>query len=732
MSCEQIPSVTLYGTTQITTTSSFITTLTSIIPGNPVISTSTSVEPGKCDGNANCPSQTKSTVVTVTPSETSTYTSATQTNVVVTSVVPQKTLYYPCSPVQHEAGQAAQINTSQESSSSTATDDTASSQSSSSMTDGGLKGQPSKIASQSTTQATSGNSQSLPVSPFPSMPTGAGSLSPSGSSRGSTTSDHSGAASSTTSSDASHKGTSSSSNNSAALAGGIVGGILGIILLVCLIICLRRKATRKNQRRQEGGGLDQDYWERHFRALEAEGDNDMEKDDWDLKSSRKLHLTLDLASKNTDLDLQRPPSMLSTISSFVTSLGGAVPTRISEKSGLNFSRPLKRPPLPSETDTTSVRSYPKSPKSVKTNGSKRISVVSRRSGKSQRMSASVLPSMMEEDEGSEGNENRRQQGMDEPKIVEWIRHSQTDSVEESNGFQNTGRNKRSSAQMDRLSGLSYQSGKTLVIGPPPPKRPPTAYTFEKTSSIASTYSSHSTFGSYSNHSAAISPYESLVSTGNAPYPFPLGRMPIYTPLSYGVTRSHSNTKFSSPYLADDYFDEGNRQSFRKAVPPLHLSQAATTPSLWVDDDLLARFEDAESNEGNGAHGHGGLASVFSAPTTTTDDGSSSPKTPYNETAEDNDVPSGSSMDKGKPRGLPVTAPSSDTSVSPKQNISRTSPWSTSSAASSMEDTTQARIGTAERSAVTPQLPILALGSSVIGSWGIGLIEEGEKMNTTGK
>lgn len=322
MSCEQVPSVTIYGTTQITSASTYVATLTSLVPGNPVLSVVTSVIPAVCADDApDCPSETKEAVVTVTPMSTTVHTSVISTKVVVTSVVPQRTLYYECSPSQETSAQGM-MSTSQaqetlDNQPSTIIEDegkvvsyTNVQQLSSSISSATLASQFTGIANNIQGNATievstssvssvadtilfpyhtptfsssgqSGPSANRPVSVATSLPMA--------------TTSQTSSASSTVASQQKDANPTSSSSNHAAVAGGIVGGILGIIVITCFVIWMKRKKRDKheNAERWNEKNEDVDYWERRFRALETEGDTvHGEKDDRDMHSSRKLRVSL--------------------------------------------------------------------------------------------------------------------------------------------------------------------------------------------------------------------------------------------------------------------------------------------------------------------------------------------------------------------------------------------------------------------------------------------------------
>lgn len=72
------------------------------------------------------------------------------------------------------------------------------------------------------------------------------------------------------------------------------------------MIWMKRKKRDKHEdaKRWNEQNEDVDYWERRFRALETEGDiMHGEKDDWDMHSSRKLHVSFKTAPTITSIAL---------------------------------------------------------------------------------------------------------------------------------------------------------------------------------------------------------------------------------------------------------------------------------------------------------------------------------------------------------------------------------------------------------------------------------------------
>lgn len=452
-----------------------------------------------------------------------------------------------------------------------------------------------------------------------------------------------------------------------------------------------------------------------------------EEDDWDMQSSRKLHLTLDLASKDMDIIPSRPLSRLSTVSSFFSSsFGGGIPSRISNKTGLNFSRPIKR------TDALSIRSYPKSPRSnnsMKSTKTGRRSVSSRKSGKSSpRFSTSVLPSMKEDDENTEkSDESIASRGPEEQLTVEWFRHSQVDDEEREQGRRSEFSFQRSSWQHSMDWSTLHERGEILAIGPPPPRR-----------SLASV--SYDNF--VSSPRSTLCPTQPSFDRYDGPYP-PVGsfykrssdllRTPCLTP----AARSSEST-LHLPGFDTPKYDGGissdtkpkrssmcqTRRSAGKFVPQLYLSREAITPRLWIYDGLINQTEDSKKSGEREKVTEKALISSFSVETIDE----------HQATDISSDGCGGSHLEQAMtkerqsdPRSSGTYCRRSSLSVVP---LSPAPPsLSLSSVTSSlMEDVApETKIGLAERSAVTPQLPVLTLRSSVGGTWDLGLISGEERV-----
>lgn len=416
-----------------------------------------------------------------------------------------------------------------------------------------------------------------------------------------------------------------------------------------------------------------------------------------------------------DIIPSRRFSRLSTVSSFFSSsFGGGIPTRISNKTGLNFSRPIKR------ADALSIRSYPKSPRSstsMKSTKTGRHSVSSRKSGKSsQRLSTSVLPSMREEDENTEKNdESMAPREPEEQLIMEWIRYSQVDDDEREQGKRRELPFQRSSWQLSMGGGTSYHREKTVAIGPPPPRR-----------SLAST--SHDNF--VSSPRSTLCPTQSSFDRYDGPYP-PVGssyerssdlsRTPCLTPAAAKSSESilhlpgSDTSKYDAGVLSDTKPKRSmsrTRRSAGKFVPQLYLTREAITPRLWIDDELTNQFEGSKGSGETERVTEKALISSFSAETI---DERQAPDM-SSRSSEDSHLEQTISEGEHDRASSPGTyCTKSSLSVVP---LSPAPPsLSLSSVTSSlMEDAPEKKIGLAERSAVTPQLPVLTLRSSVASSW----------------
>ncbi|WVW80888.1 hypothetical protein I302_102879 [Kwoniella bestiolae CBS 10118] len=288
--CESIPSVTLWGTTQLTT----------------LITTST-------------------VLTTQVAQSTRLATNQITTREVITSLVPQQTLYYPCS--DSESGGATAPRPSQSRIVTSQNEE-----------EGSVSVDPNATGQFTGSLPTQTRRLSFTSPPVRSTSIPWTSISPIPSTSSSVSTSSMGAGGDTDSSQS--NSTTTKSSNAGAIAGAVVGGIFGLILLIVLLMCCQKRRARRRRigsagdedwndhSGKQGGG--NDYWERRFREMESanssrgnglglngmgggEGRGEEEKGDWDSQTSRKLRLTLDLGSKDLP---SRPPSRLSMISSF--------------------------------------------------------------------------------------------------------------------------------------------------------------------------------------------------------------------------------------------------------------------------------------------------------------------------------------------------------------------------------------------------------------------------------
>jgi hypothetical protein len=301
MSCSLIPSVTLYGTTQITTTGYIWSTHTATITGSPYIT---------LDG---------SDLVTITPTSESLSSTQVPGQTVVTSVVPQQTLYYPCSQdtsqatssaavVDHAAQQAAPSSndggsmtaaafsasavSAQVSAGATASAQTSSGAAAAAQPVSGGSSAAVAAVGASVTGSSSGVSQAVASAGIStSLSNGAsGAVTPqlvnpsqsssSGITVAAVSSSHPSAASGK-GTDAASSGGTTSQSHSGAIAGGVVGGVLALVMLCVGLGWVRRRMDRDKDEDWEARTLDsrEDYWERRFRQLDAEvGGEGMESD----------------------------------------------------------------------------------------------------------------------------------------------------------------------------------------------------------------------------------------------------------------------------------------------------------------------------------------------------------------------------------------------------------------------------------------------------------------------
>lgn len=403
-----------------------------------------------------------------------------------------------------------------------------------------------------------------------------------------------------------------------------------------------------------------------------------------------------------DVIPSRPFSRLSTVSSFFSSpFGGRIPSRISNKPGLNFSRPIRRPTSP-QADALSIRSYPKSrwsSISLKSTKAGRHSVSSRKSGKSsQRYSTAVLPSLKEENENTEGSDAIAvSREVEQQLMTEWIRHSLVDNDERQQNKRKAFSLKRSSWQGSMGGTASYQHGETVTIGPPPPRRSLAPIPYDKfiSSPRSTLFPTQSSFGRYDGpYPLVASSYERSTDLSPILCLNPAGK-------SFGSTLPRSDT--FKPDVVVSSGDEAQqsisqtRRSVGKFVPQLYLSREAISPSLWIADKLLNQFEGSERSGETEVVTEKALISSFSAETI----GESLAPETFSGSNE------GSPLKQAVSEGGNNRTPSSGTYCTRSSlSIVPLSPappsLSVSSVTSSlMNDESETRIGLAYRSAVTP-------------------------------
>lgn len=405
-----------------------------------------------------------------------------------------------------------------------------------------------------------------------------------------------------------------------------------------------------------------------------------------------------------DVIPSRPFSRLSTVSSFFSSpFGGGIPSRISNKTGLNFSHPIRRPTSP-QADALSIRSYPKSrwsSISLKSTKAGRHSMSSRKSDKSsQRYSTAVLPSMKEENENAEESDAiTASRGAERQLMMEWIRQSLVDNDECQQGRRKAFSFERSLWQGSMGGATSYQHGETVTIGPPPPRRSlaPIPYDNFISSPRSTLFPTQSSFGRYDGpYPPLASSYERSTDLSPIPCLNPTGK-------SFGSTLPSSGT-FKPDVVVSSGTAElkqsisQTRRSVGKFVPQLYLSREAISPSLWIDEKLLNQFEGSERSGETEVVTEKALISSFSAETI---DESQAPEI----SPRSNE---GSRLEQAVPEGKNNRASSSETSCARSSlSIVPLSPappslLSQSSVTSSlMNDEAETRTGLAYRSAVTP-------------------------------
>lgn len=714
--CSLTPSVTLYGTTQVPTVRTITHSSLATVLGEPVISLLT-IQTTECDNfGLNCGPQFKTSLVTVTPSVTTTVFSVETKTILATNVIPQQTLYYPCtfaptSETKKHGGEAAKETEGNVDGASTF--------------DGVFSQTPAPTSSTTTTSsATTTSVSSSPSAMISSLSSsGTGTLpassglgqsfyAPSSSATGSGSSSF--ASAQTGIADSSHNSTSKSSHGPA-IAGGIAGGVVALLLLCIIATYCRRTRARRDD--QVSSSTD-NYWERRFRALEAEADGTIleskEVGSPDSESppeqptgglGKKLRLTLDLQSKGMS---NRPASTLSMISAFFAKPQPAPFQARSSRGPLNFSRPgFGNRRRASKVSGVSGGKSAKSKRGSMAPSGKSVATWLNFGG-SQRGS----PEVKTRDFGKDGEED----GEGERKAMEWIRPG--DETHEDR--RKRGRN----VPLERVLNAADNGGY------PTPRRWSGQHARAQSPVVASTaYSQTATRGA-SPATPSLLPTHNP--TAEAP---PLGRQ--LTPPK-AVHKPNIKTKISQSSLAPSTSSlctivssepsisasrpatrqmiappipsidmdtvppsawtnikptlrsySTTRETKGKTIPSLHLSREAITPSLWIDEDLYDQFQRSEGNM------------LYRQPSEHLQQSHFSP---------DSSIPTESAVMSiaDDPYGGIAPTEADDSRTTSGLNSAST----LATAGGSIDEAPTAWVSRAERgerSAVTPQLPIMTLG-----------------------
>ena len=635
--CSLTPSVTLYGTTQIPTVRTITHTITSTELGEPVV-TRTATTTTQCDAfGQKCGPQVVEAPVTVIPTNAVFTTSVEIRTTIAARVIPQQTLYYPCtfspppeplsitSEVMTEVSEIQHAQTSDTPIDQTLSSSHSSRASSSTSSVESVKPEPAIITT--STQIQTRLTKNIPSTISTSILTSSYLTVSTSLSNG--TGDRS---------NASDPHPTSKSNTGGAIAGGIAGGIVGLIILCALITYLRqaRSASRRNSR----STVLTDYWERKFRALEAaedvfpvvEGGEKGNDGHPETLEAKKIRLTLDLHSNRIST---RPASRLSTISSFF--MAKAQPLQFSatrsdsRKGALNFSRPYfghKR--QSSKVPNITKRTH---------------------SGRSHSTHRSNFPREKTEwaGENADGSEihfsGEKEDERFERSAMEWIRPATIVDIDNKDEWR---------PRTPNLSPPQKHQGTTgslmRQLTPPRSTNP------QSSEPLPRHAASNSLDSSYSGISSHSSP-------------------PQHQSLSHSINSKQTPDRptLSSVNGRNSSF-EAARRSKGKTVPKLPLSREAITPSLWIDDETYDEFRRVEESRFSA---DSSVVDVVTATNTAHED-------PYDGLAKTETVGS----------------------RTPTTSSNRTScPASLVRAGSQLE-----------RSAVTPQLPIIPVG----GTGGLGI------------
>ncbi|WWC72540.1 uncharacterized protein I206_106502 [Kwoniella pini CBS 10737] len=328
--CESIPSVTLYGTTQLTTT------------------------------------LTTSTIITTQLSQQiKLLTSQIITKEIITSIIPQKTLYYPCSETEIIKPSSTSKQLLQTTLSSNLNENSIDLNATGQFT-GSLPTQ-IKFTSKSSSFTSSLVKSSVVTSKSSSQLTTSTSTLTQLPLITSSRSDNV-----TNVNSSAEESNTTTKSNAGTIAGGVIGGIFALIIFIILLMCCQKRRARRRIKGGSwrdssitpfhGGQSGNDYWEKRFREIESANSsrgnelgtnriNETEKGDWDSQTSKKLRLTLDLGSKDLP---SRPPSRLSMISSF---FGGRMTPTPNITSSFHHSRNGSTPTLRSTMPKTSKNRF---------------------------------------------------------------------------------------------------------------------------------------------------------------------------------------------------------------------------------------------------------------------------------------------------------------------------------------------------------------------------------------
>lgn len=338
------------------------------------------------------------------------------------------------------------------------------------------------------------------------------------------------------------------------LAGSIVGALIAFGILIFMCLYLRRRHISDHRKICEG---EDDYWETRFRELEAEAESPGEKGEragheikrlrvgLRFRCSADMKLTLDLASKALP---NRPASRLSTISGF-----------------FKYSRPESQLSTISSWLRPASVPFQAPIKGKRLNFSRplRASLASTRSKASAKSSRfGTVSTPQEERKGMEwirGDEGERDVPLDrdQSRIISDVGMIVPTSIL---------RGDSSSSIPTTFGRKTPQADHAVRFQSPPSPRPdvrhrPASSVSESASSSLSETSVAATFGSIvSSSERRLFPPERRDSTVSS--------------------------------LRD------RRGSQGRAVPELHLSREALTPSLWIDEDVYARFQ----SQDNGVYG----------------------------------------------------------------------------------------------------------------------------------